>query len=143
MNMKSPILLCLSWLLFTSPASAGQLDQDFTGAADTTICHISTGGLWEQGEKYGSWRMIVSNLGWEHTRSYVYLQWLKTDDENKELTESKTIPIPEFNTGNWRNVLNIEYQNEAFAIYCILRDQEKIHKTILKPKVPGEYKIAF
>lgn len=141
--MRPPTLLLLSWVFFVLSASAAQLDPGFAGRADTTICHVSTGGLWEQGEKYGTWRVIVRNLGWEHTRSYIYLQWLKTDDEKKELIEIKTAPVPEFTTGNWRNVLNIEYQNEAFAIYYILRGRKKIHKAILKPKVPGEYKITF
>jgi hypothetical protein len=143
MDMRSPILLLLSLVLVTSPAAADQLDPGFSGGADTTICHVSTGGLWEQAEKYGSWRVIVRNLGWEHTRSYVYLQWLKTDDKKKEMIEYKTIPVPEFTADNWRNVINIEYQNEAFTICYIIRGRKKIHKAILKPKVPGEYKIIF
>jgi hypothetical protein len=143
MDMKSPILLLLSWIFIATPASAGQFNHSSAGGADTTISHISTGGFWEQGKKYGTWRVIVRSLGWEHTRSYVYLQWLKTDEENNEVIEFKIIPIPEFNNGDWRNVLNIEFQNEAFAIYYVLRGRKKIHKSILKPEFPGKYKITF
>jgi hypothetical protein len=69
MNMKSPILLLLSWILIATPASADQFNHSSAGGADTTTFHISTGGFWEQGKKYGTWRVIVRNLGWEHTRS--------------------------------------------------------------------------
>ena len=141
--MKLRFYMVFSLILVTTPTSAGQYNLKFSGGVDTTIIHVSTGGLWEQRQKYGTWRVIVRNLGWEHTRSYVYLQWLKTDEENNEVIEFKTIPIPEFNTGDWRNVLNIEFQNGAFAIYCVLRGRKKIHKSILKPELPGEYKITF
>jgi hypothetical protein len=47
---------------------------------------------------------------------FLYLQWLKTDDENKKVVELITIPIPEFNTGDWSVVQEIEYQNNGLYI---------------------------
>ncbi|UCE56667.1 MAG: hypothetical protein JSV31_14835 [Desulfobacterales bacterium] len=107
------------------------------------ISDIATGGLWDEGENYGTWRLIVRNLGWEHTRSFLYLQWLKTDDENKKVVELITIPIPEFNTGDWSNVQKIEYQNNGFYIYYTKRGQDGMSKSTLKPELPGKYKIIF
>ena len=144
MNIKLPIVLILGWIVFNVSASADQFDPEFAGSIDTTINDISTGGLWEEGENYGRWRLIVRNFGWEHTRSFLYLQWLKIDDENKNVIEFKTIPITEFNSGGWRNVIDVEYHDGSFAIHYSERSsREKIHKAILRPEMPGEYQIKF
>ena len=141
--MRLRFYILFSLILVTTPTSAGQYNLKFTGGIDTTIIHVSTGGLWEQGVEHGSWRLIVRNLGWEHTRSFLYLQWLKTDEDKNKVIELKTIPIPEFNTGDWRNVLKVEYQNNGFTIYYVLRGQKGILKATLKPKLPGKYRIKF
>jgi len=130
-------------VLSAIPASANEYHPDFRGKVDTTIIHVSTGGLWKEGDNYGNWRLVVRNHGWEHTRSFLYLQWLKTDDEKKEVKEIKTVQITEFNAGDWRNVLNVEYQNDVFIIYYVLRGREGIHRSILKPALPGKYKMSF
>jgi hypothetical protein len=144
MNSKLPIVLLLGWILINISASADQFDPEFEGGIDTTINEISTGGFWKDGMNYGKWRLIVRNFGWEHTRSFLYLQWLKIDDKNKVLIEFKTIPITEFNSGNWRNVIDVEYHDDDFAInYSLRGSREKIHKAILRPEMPGEYQIKF
>ena len=111
-----------------------QADQIRHGYREHSVANQSFG--WE-------FCQIIRNLGWEHTRNYVYLQWLKTDDKNKKAIAFKTIPISEFNTGNWRTVRNVEYQNEAFAIYYIIRGRKKLDKAMLRPEVPGKYRITF
>jgi len=121
--------------------SAGTFDINFAGGVDTAISDIATGGLWQQGSSYGNWRLIVRNLGWEHTRSFLYLQWLKIDEGKKEVRELLTIPIREFNTGDWRNIQKVEYQNNSFLIYYEIRGQEGANKATVEPALPGEYKI--
>ncbi len=64
-------------------AFAGQSDTEFSDSVNPAIYHVSTGGMWKVNEDYGSWRVIVRNLGWEHTRSFLYLQWLRFDDKTK------------------------------------------------------------
>ena len=144
MNIKLPIFLLLGWILITVSASADQFDPEFEGGIDTTINNIAAGGLWKEGENYGNWRLIVRNLGWEHTRSFLYLQWLKINDNHKDLEEFKTISITEFNSGDWRNVINVNYHDDAFAIlYSLRSSQEQIRQAILRPELPGEYQINF
>ena len=92
-------------------------------------------------KEYGNWRVIVRNLGWEHTRSFLYLQWLKVDDKTNKIVVHKTIPIPEMNTGNWHNVNNVEYHNKSFIIYYTIRGQEVAQKSTLTPGLPGAYSI--
>lgn len=143
MTIRLHVILLLTFTLISSSALANRYDLNFAGRVDTMISDIATGGLWDEGENYGTWRLIVRNLGWEHTRSFLYLQWLKTDDENKKVVELITIPIPEFNTGDWSNVQKIEYQNNGFYIYYTKRGQDGMSKSTLKPELPGKYKIIF
>ena len=144
MNIKLPIFLLLGWVLINVSALADQPNPGFEGGIDTTVNNISTGGFWKEGGNYGTWRLIVSNTGWEHTRSILYLQWLKIDDKDKVLIEFKTIPITEFNSGDWRNVIDVKHHNDAFTIDFTLRSsREKIRKAILRPEIPGEYQINF
>ena len=76
--------------------------------------------------------------------SFLYLQWLKINENNKDLKEFKTIPITEFNSGDWRSVINVNYQDNAIAILSSLRSSQKeIRKAILRPEIPGEYQINF
>jgi len=41
-------------VLIPVPASANEFKADFRSGVDTTILDISTGGLWEQGARYGT-----------------------------------------------------------------------------------------
>ena len=144
MKIKLPIFLLLGWILINVSALADQSNPEFEGGIDTTINDVSTGGFWKVGMNYGTWRLIVRNIGWEHTRSFLYLQSLKIDDNNKVLIEFKTIPITEFNSGDWRNVIDVKHHDDAFTIDFTLRSgREKIRKAILRPQIPGEYQIEF
>ena len=143
MIIRPHIILLISFTLLSSSVCAERYDLKFAGGVDTTISDIATGGLWEEGTSYGNWRLVVRNLGWEHTRSFLYLQWLKTDDENKEIVELYTMPIREFNTGNWRNIHKIEYKDNGFFVYYTNRGQDGVSKSRIEPDVPGKYKIVL
>ena len=141
--MKKPIYLIISIIILTIPSFADQFDTIFSGGLNTTISEVATGGFWEQKQTYGTWRLVVRDLGWEHTRSFLYLQWLKTDDKNKNEIELKTVPIPEFNSANWHNVSNIEYKNGTFVISYMVRGEEVPQFAIIQPNLPGKYKIIM
>ena len=141
--MKFRILIIFSFLFIPGIISAGQSDSNFSGGVDTSISQIISGGLWEHEGDYGRWRLIVKNLGWEHTKSFLYLQWLQSDDDKKEVVEVKTIPISEFNEGNWRNVVSIDYTDNSFVIFYAMRAEGGTRKAILIPDLPEKYKISF
>lgn len=97
---------------------------------------------WEQGEDYGTCRLLVQSLGWEHTRSFVYLQWLRTDDKAKVVVEQATVPIKEMNAGNWHNVESVLYQEGQFILTYTVRGERDIKKKfVLRPGLPGVYSI--
>jgi len=133
----------MSILLFPGNLVANQHDTKFLNDVDTTIYHIVSGGFWEHEGDHGSWRLIARNLGWEHTKSYLYIQWLKADDEKQHIIELMTISISEFNEGNWRNIIKLEYSDNSFLIQYTVRSKESIEKAILVPGIPGKYKLTY
>lgn len=125
-------------------ARSDSFDVKFTGGLDTTIDQVLMRGFWQDENKYGTYRLVSRNLGWEHTKSYLYLQWILTDDKAQELIEFKTLPITEFNDTDWRHLNEIKFVNDKFVISCELRMSSNNSQTIiLKPGKPGKYKILF
>jgi hypothetical protein len=112
---------------------------------DPLVWRVAGGGFWERSNnEYGNFRIIVRNQGWEHTRSLVYLQWLKSDEKNETLDVLLSIAVPELNSGSWRNVSDIEYRNDAFIISFVSREEEDVVRTaFLQPRLPGDYGIEF
>jgi hypothetical protein len=85
---------------------------------------------------------LVQSLGWEHTRSHVYLQWLQVDDTAKVIVERVTVPIKELNDREWLNVESVSYQNNQFILFYTVRGDRDIKRTtVLRPSIPGEYSI--
>lgn len=142
--MKFKVFLIAFLIIFSSLHLKAE-SKLFKGGIDPSIWRVVGGGLWEKNDDdYGNYRVVVQNLGWEHTRSYLYLQWLKTDDAKEEVVELKTISIPEFNDTNWLNVREVTYGDNAFDISYIVRgEEEKVRKAELRPALPGKYKFVF
>ena len=90
------------------------------------------------------WKMnnklpIVLILGW-----IVINVSASADQVDPESAGSIDTTINDISTGGWRNVIDVEYHDDAFAIHYSLRSSRgKIHKAILRPEMPGEYQIKF
>jgi hypothetical protein len=113
----------------------------FKGGIEPSIARVLSGGTWSSGGDSGTCRVVVQDLGWEQTRSYLFLQWLKVDDGRREVTEFKTVPVAEFNEGDWANVTEVRHEKEGFVIDFILRSGEQAGKirAQLRPRGPGQY----
>ena len=143
MNIRFAIPILFCCYLILGPANADQHHQALTGEVDPSISEMSTGGYWEKGEDYGFLRLIVQDLGWEHTRSFLHLQWLKIDEKHKQVFVLRTMSITEFNEHQWRNVQKAEYQNNCFYIHYTVRGLDGYKKAMLKSEQPGKYTITF
>jgi len=138
------IISLLAGLLFISfPAGTTSAGEAFVESVDPTVEHVLSGGLWEDKDSYGRYRVVVQNLGWEHTRSYLYLQWLETHDDTETITELMSIPVSEFNEGGWRNVQRIDRDGNVFVLHYTARGNEDIRKALLRPGKPGKYAITL
>ncbi|HEY8747139.1 MAG TPA: hypothetical protein VIM11_04145 [Tepidisphaeraceae bacterium] len=116
----------------------------FDGGIDPSIWRVVSGGAWKTRSGYGSFRVVVRKIGMENTRSYLFVQWLKTDEQKQKVTEFKTAPVSEFNEGDWPNVRDVRYENGVFLVSYVLRSQEeRIRTAELRPSEPGKYEFVF
>jgi len=110
---------------------------------DPDVWFVASGGLWKKSDtEYGNFRVIVRNEGWEHTRSSLYLQWLKSDDQKQRIVVLKEMPVSEFNSGGWFNVLHIERRDSTFLISYLARGEDTNKNAELRPGLPGVYRFV-
>ncbi len=137
MIKSSAIIFLLSFSLH----SVTQAEEYNPKNLDGNISFVITHGLWEKGKQYGHYRLVVKNIGWGHTRSFIYLQWLHLNQE-KEITEIiSSIPITEFNTEDWRNFISASFVKNKFILKYENRGRNTPQKATLIPGIPGKYKI--
>lgn len=141
--MKHILSILISFFFISVSTYAEQYDTDFPGGLNSTISGVTTGGMWKENNTYGTWRLVARSLGWEHTRSYLYLQWLIIDDTNKKVSEYRTIPIQEFNDSNWHHVRNIKYKDQSFIINYTIRGEKAENVATIQPGLHGKYKIKL
>ena len=85
----------------------------------------------------------MKNEGWEHTRSFLYLQWLKTDDQKQEVRVLKETAVSEFNSGGWFHVMSVERRDNTFLISYVVRGEEEVKRLAeLRPAMPGTYRFV-
>lgn len=140
MKRLSPLL----FLLLTMAALPGAaLAQDtFNDGLDPAIHTVVTGGTWQQEGRYGNVRVVVRNEGWEHTRSFVYVQWLLSDEKTRQVRELLTLPVSAVNESGWVNVQTLELigggENTRVRIRYLLRGEDGVKEGILAIGPPGE-----
>lgn len=134
---KILVAVIISTALFITSAIADDINPE---TLDSDISFVITNGLWKEGDKYGRYRLVVKKLGQEHTRSFIYLQWLYLD-KNAEEKVLNSVPIDEFNTGDWRNFESAIFKKNKFTLNYTNRGRETDQKAILIPGSPGKYKI--
>jgi len=139
MNIARFMAIC--FLLFAPLTLGAEEQSEGTDCIEPEIWLVNAGGWWTKNDRdYGNYRVFVKNLGWEHTRSFLYLQWLRSDSEKQQVSPLKTIPIPEFNETDWHNVINIERKDNTFLIVFTVRGREDAKRTaVLSPGLPGKY----
>lgn len=137
----SAFLFACVLFLAVGTANAGKQSNGNT-EIDPDIWVVKAGGLWTKSDsEYGNYRVFVKNMGWEHTRSFLYLQWLRSDDDKQQVIVLKTIPIPEFNEGDWYNIVDINRKDNTFLITYTVRGSQETQKTaVLVPRLPGKYR---
>ena len=126
--------------LFINSAIA---DENNPEALDTDISFVITTGYWKEAGKYGRYRLVVKNPGWEHTRSILYLQWIYLDQKAQQPVVINSIPIEEFNKKDWRHFNSASFEKDKFILNYSNRGRGTAQKAILIPKAPGSYQIEI
>ncbi len=143
------IIVVIAMILQSLPASAsGDFDERDAAIAMAVPASVSTvveAGLW--GER-GSYRIVVTEWGFEHVYNNVYAQWLSTDDEGESKIE-KSIPVKQLShllpsvIGGVRFVFSSKQSQGVFEIDLVDRNTQKKSVAILKLGKPGEASVEM
>lgn len=98
MRRLSALALASTLATTACGASSAAVPQDAgVESIDPRVSSIVTGGEWESGGDVGTYRMVVRQRGWEHTRGELHLQWLEEDHDNYTVTLARSVPVRELN----------------------------------------------
>ncbi|MBD3670029.1 MAG: hypothetical protein HUJ29_04575 [Gammaproteobacteria bacterium] len=139
MNKVRTIFFALC-TMFANGVAADDFNPD---KLDTDIDLVTTKGLWENNKEIGRYRLVVKKIGWEHTRSFIYIQWILLDQNQQEAKLIKSLPVDEFNTDDWRFFHSASFSNGEFILNYENRGRGTPQKAILTPGIPGKYKIEI
>jgi hypothetical protein len=76
-------MVAVKRLLFVTAvllASAAQADGPVVPAQDASVVSVVEGGHWSNKAAQGTYRIVVSNIGYEHATYRVKAQWLRRVD---------------------------------------------------------------
>jgi hypothetical protein len=113
-------------------------------ALDPSIRTVVSGGMWERAAVVGTFRIVVQNLGWEHTRSLVQVQWLAPDDATQKLRIAATVAVPELNEATWANVDSIRFlpgPGSRVDILYVVHGERPQLRMVLALGTPGSYTV--
>ena len=140
----SSLVLVGAACLAAVPLAVGA-DPVRLASLDPSIRIVVPCGIWKDGDHYGSARVIVYGLGWEHVRSFVSAEWLLHDDASQTVSVLKSAPIKELNEDSWANVDSVRFvRADGIGVVEIayrLRHKEKPETIRLQLGLPGVYKV--
>lgn len=93
-------------LIASGPVTAGEDREAKVIAAGREIAlqvpysirYLATGGYWEHGGDYGTYRVVVVSQGQEHTQAYTYVQWIRLSGPAEKRGEVvETVSVDELN----------------------------------------------
>lgn len=85
-----------AWGGNAAPQVAAAVAADAAGIA-ADVSTVRTGGAWSEGEKQGQYRIIITNRGFDHIVSKLYLQWLEQEPEEAVPQVHATVAFAAFN----------------------------------------------
>lgn len=137
----------MSALGAVAPAAAGVDDQEAAAvrAIPASVSTVVDGGIW--GES-GSYRVVVTQGGFEHIHSRVYAQWLSTNDEGdakvEESVRVKVLSNLAFDVvGDARIALASQKSKGVFEVDLVNRDTQKKRIALLLMGKPGELSVEM
>jgi hypothetical protein len=80
-------------LLATSGASAQDFAINDAKGTPVSIHTVQSGGSWESGKQEGFYRVVVVAGGFEHVIARLYVQWIATDQDEREYKLVRTVDV--------------------------------------------------
>ena len=136
-------LLVLGVLLGSAAAVQGESAAKLP-ALDPTIRTVVSGGMWERATGVGTFRIVVQNVGWEHTRSLVQVQWLASDEATQKVRIAAAVAVPELNEATWANIDSIRFlpgPGSRVEILYLVHGEGPQLRMVLALGAPGSYTV--
>lgn len=142
------VALILLYLIVALPAW-GQVPIEEVRSISPTLWCAASGGIWEQGGRHGLYRVIVLGGGAEHTRTFVYAQWITFDESSGQLREAVTEPVESLNKDFSRTVRSVQLDggsrpgNARFALVLQPRESDQLQTATLVLGEPGQVSLTL
>ncbi len=129
------ICFFLIMVLATSPMSAAE--KAAHNLLDPNISYVVSG----YSEVSGQFRVVVTDVGWEHVSSRIRLEWL-SEGENQTWVVQKTVPIVEFEGGMLSVGMPVWVSDKSqIAITAKHTFSLEEYKFTLTPLAAGKYEL--
>ncbi len=128
-----------------SASDAAVREEAAVRTIPASVSTIASGGLW--GER-GSYRIVVTEGGFEHIQSEVYAQWLDSNDEGEARVE-ESVRVKALSqlvfavVGDVRIASASAKSQGVFEIDLVDRNTQKKSVAILKLGKPGEASVEM
>ena len=128
-----------TFLLFTFiPLSLCAGEKSVIGKLDPNICFVTSA----YSDTSGQFRLVVTNMGWEHVSSRLSLEWLAEGPKQSWVVE-KTVSIKEFDGGMWSTGMPIwSPEKSEFSLSATHTYSGEEKKFVLKPLAVGKYNLT-
>lgn len=77
------------------------VEASWVAGLDASLRTVQGGGSWKAGERYGGYRLVVVEGGFEHVSTAGYLQWLWANEDSSTVEVISTVPLTEIGRGIW------------------------------------------
>jgi hypothetical protein len=133
MLIRTGFFLLIASISLTVPASEKSVPRKL----DPNISFVASGYT----EISGQFRLVVTNVGWEHVSSRLRLEWL-VEGKRQSWVVQKTIPITEFDNGMLSvGMLAWSSEKSQFSLSVTHTYSGEQKKFILTPLDDGKYEL--
>jgi len=147
MNGRLAALVVMFVLGVPGPVFADAEEQDAATAmaVPASVSTVVEAGLWGEG---GSYRVVVTQRGFEHIYNTVYAQWLSTDGKGESRIE-KSVQVKQLSNlipsviGDIRFVFPSKESKGVFEVDVTNRYSQKRRIGLLRMGKPGELSVEL
>ena len=148
MSLRAPSVgSVLLFAVLLSPSIPESASAQVPAGVDLRVHEVTTGGLWNQGYRYGNYRVLVFGGSSDTVRSQIFVQWLERDDQRDTVTVAQTAPIRELNTARWIVVDDLAFVRDGppnrVRISFFERGRPGQQRVVLVLGEPGEYRLVI
>jgi len=134
-------------LALSAPGAVANAETSDVKQIDPDVAYVSSGGMWTEGERYGSYRIVVIREGVEHTATSAFAQWLWFDESKSQQVVIASEPIAELRRDLSNLIVNVTFDyrvKEDGNFNLDLRDRVSGNPRTVRLRLgkPGEARLS-